>query len=289
MFSFPATLFTRHEGVDDHDLLALTTSPDLLPPVCISSPDHVDLRFVRYRRWEHTPEWSYTSKLLISKHQQVQLLEAASILVSMNPTPPASSSGASNNEGHSSSSSSDETTPPPNGLISPLPTPRGIRNGSGKPGKRYSTSGSISKSYNGTGFLAGSAPSYAAFPNHIPQRRPRSGSNVSGVRGSLTAASPHLRPAASSEDDALAAAVELLSCSFHTPKMTPTMPMGSAPRTSDIGSPPAGGRSYVGPLNDVLELKREEGDEDVDMEEDTWRGRGRSEDDEDGVFGRMEE
>ncbi|PRT52659.1 hypothetical protein B9G98_00279 [Wickerhamiella sorbophila] len=34
--------------------------------------------------WEHTPEWSMTSKLLISKHQQVQLLEAASILVSMN-------------------------------------------------------------------------------------------------------------------------------------------------------------------------------------------------------------
>lgn len=34
--------------------------------------------------WEHTPEWNVTSKLLISKHQQVQLLEAASILVSMN-------------------------------------------------------------------------------------------------------------------------------------------------------------------------------------------------------------
>ncbi|KAK9467059.1 hypothetical protein V1512DRAFT_261840 [Lipomyces arxii] len=33
--------------------------------------------------WEHTPEWNMTSKLLISKHQQVQLLEAASILVSM--------------------------------------------------------------------------------------------------------------------------------------------------------------------------------------------------------------
>lgn len=34
--------------------------------------------------WEHTPEWNMTSKLLISKHQQVKLLEAASILVSMN-------------------------------------------------------------------------------------------------------------------------------------------------------------------------------------------------------------
>lgn len=34
--------------------------------------------------WEHTPEWNVTKKLLISKHQQVQLLEAASILCSMN-------------------------------------------------------------------------------------------------------------------------------------------------------------------------------------------------------------
>lgn len=37
--------------------------------------------------WEHTPEWSVTSRLLISKHQQVQLLEAASILVNMNSPP----------------------------------------------------------------------------------------------------------------------------------------------------------------------------------------------------------
>lgn len=34
--------------------------------------------------WEHTPEWNMTKKLLISKHQQVQLLEAALILVGMN-------------------------------------------------------------------------------------------------------------------------------------------------------------------------------------------------------------
>ena len=34
--------------------------------------------------WEHTPEWNVTKKLLLSKHQQVQLLEAASILVGMN-------------------------------------------------------------------------------------------------------------------------------------------------------------------------------------------------------------
>lgn len=34
--------------------------------------------------WEHTPEWRVTRRLLMLKHQQVQLLEAASILVGMN-------------------------------------------------------------------------------------------------------------------------------------------------------------------------------------------------------------
>lgn len=34
--------------------------------------------------WEHTPEWNVTKRLLILKHQLVQLLEAASILVGMN-------------------------------------------------------------------------------------------------------------------------------------------------------------------------------------------------------------
>ncbi|ORX55575.1 hypothetical protein DM01DRAFT_1406782 [Hesseltinella vesiculosa] len=34
-------------------------------------------------RWEHSDEWELTSKLPLTKHQQVQLLEAASILLSM--------------------------------------------------------------------------------------------------------------------------------------------------------------------------------------------------------------
>lgn len=34
--------------------------------------------------WEHTPEWQKTKKFSISKHQQVQLLEAASILCGLN-------------------------------------------------------------------------------------------------------------------------------------------------------------------------------------------------------------
>ncbi|KAI8980836.1 hypothetical protein BDB01DRAFT_795795 [Pilobolus umbonatus] len=34
-------------------------------------------------RWEHSEEWELTSKLLLTKHQQVQMLEAAAILVNM--------------------------------------------------------------------------------------------------------------------------------------------------------------------------------------------------------------
>lgn len=40
-------------------------------------------------RWEHSPHWTSSSKLLLSKHQQVQLLEAATILVHLDPGNPA--------------------------------------------------------------------------------------------------------------------------------------------------------------------------------------------------------
>ncbi|CAO3657675.1 unnamed protein product [Mucor hiemalis] len=34
-------------------------------------------------QWEHSEEWEFTSKFLLTKHQQVQLLEAAAILMNM--------------------------------------------------------------------------------------------------------------------------------------------------------------------------------------------------------------
>ncbi|KAI8345272.1 hypothetical protein EDC96DRAFT_521619 [Choanephora cucurbitarum] len=34
-------------------------------------------------QWEHSEQWEFTSKFLLTKHQQVQMLEAASILVQM--------------------------------------------------------------------------------------------------------------------------------------------------------------------------------------------------------------
>jgi hypothetical protein len=140
--------------------------------------------------------------------------------------------------------------------------------------------------------------------------------------------SPATRPTSiTPEDEALAAAIELLSCSFNTPVMGPTVPLGSVPRgIAGLSSPPVSGRpGFLGPpLNDVVEMKREEGEEGDDVrmedleerrnvmmeedddedeeedddddeeeeeeeEEEVWKRRGRSEEDEDGVFGQMEE
>ena len=248
----------------------------------------------------------------------------------MNPTPPDSaSSGASNHEGsfsaNDSSSSCEETTPPPSGstLTSPVPTPRGIRSGAGKPGKRCSLGSSYSRSYSSVStasLLAGSAPTTGpAFPNHLPQRPParsRAGSNVSGGGGSGGGVGVRGSTSPMSEGDALAAAVELLSCSFHTTPVSGSLPVGYP---SDVGSLAAasGRRIFVGPLNDLVEMKKEEGedgdddddddDDDVRMEDmvgggstppvdedededEGWSRRGRSdEEEEDGVFGHMEE
>ena len=45
-------------------------------------------------QWEHSPHWTQTQELKISKHQQVQLLEAASILIGLRRADSSSSSTA---------------------------------------------------------------------------------------------------------------------------------------------------------------------------------------------------
>lgn len=171
--------------------------------------------------WEHTPEWNFTSKLLISKHQQVQLLEAASVLVGMNvdtdgnPTTPPDSAKDFASEPESAASpaasgysdlhdgrSSADTTPPPQAdpyLHSNAPSYLGMN-------KRHSNgSNAISQSYQSgisSSFRAGSISSTPNFGGHNRQpsfdRRPPSAG----------------RSNTNQEDRDLAAAVELLSCSF---------------------------------------------------------------------------
>lgn len=159
--------------------------------------------------WEHDPAWQYTSKLLISKHQQVQLLEAASVLFNMNTEsapgiPDASqieqSEGSSASPGFSGSSdlhdetSSVETTPPPMSEASyPVPDY-----------KRFSTSSAgFSRSYRS---IPSSSYAESVISPGLPPHR------LSGV---------DLRPGTSGTDDGgLAAAAELLN--FGTPRTRAT-------------------------------------------------------------------
>ena len=169
-------------------------------------------------RWEHTPEWSYTSKLLISKHQQVQLLEAASVLVGMNQDPPdtpestkmqdsdnssASPAASGASDAHGDYLSSAETTPPPTGehafVQDSFTTARD---------KRNSASSSVfSRSYQSACSMpAGSIPvsgnGFGHSYHSSAQRRP-----------STAGAGAQPYSGADEEEAGLAAAVESL-CSF---------------------------------------------------------------------------
>ncbi|KAH7170299.1 hypothetical protein EDB81DRAFT_876336 [Dactylonectria macrodidyma] len=261
--------------------------------------------------WEHTPEWSFTSKLLISKHQQVQLLEAASVLVAMNGIPETSSTTPPDSakdfpsEGESSSpaasgysdpaerQSSADTTPPPAGEgLDVIGT--SYRN------KRFS-SGGFSRSYQSApsagSFGNGSVPQHSGF-GHFRQpsndfRPPSSGRNATGQ-----------------DDRDLAAAVELLSCSFGSNNggsRTVTLPLDAppvpplpaqyldqaTPLSSFINSYPSRQpESFTrGEMRRPSEDVRMEGSGESVMDDDDFdmRSRGRSEEEDDGVFGRMEE
>ncbi|KAI1330397.1 hypothetical protein F5Y16DRAFT_415184 [Xylariaceae sp. FL0255] len=265
--------------------------------------------------WEHTPEWSYTSKLLISKHQQVQLLEAASVLVTMNTnnssTPPdsakdptsetesAASPTASGYSEHHDGRSSADTTPPPqveglvgNGMLAYQDTP-----------KRYSNGSNYSRSYQ-------SAASGSFFPGSLPNR--------SGLSHMRHGSSDHRRPPSSGrnstgqDDRDLAAAVEMLSCSFGSngggnrdsrlPEDAPPVPplpaqyldQAAFGSTSFIGSYMARQmpESFTrGESRHAHDVKMEDSDGSmVDEEEEERRSRARSsEEDDEMLFGRMEE
>ncbi|EXJ81963.1 hypothetical protein A1O1_08030 [Capronia coronata CBS 617.96] len=164
--------------------------------------------------WEHDPAWAITSKLLISKHQQVQLLEAASVLCNMtveNMTMGQSdneasfndpSDGSSASPGFSSSEMQDElssveTTPPPMSEAA-YPVP-----GS----KRFSISGNhgFSRSYRS---IPSSSYAESVVSPGLPPHR------FSGV---------DFRPSTSGTDDGtLAAAAAGLTFNSGTPRTKPT-------------------------------------------------------------------
>ncbi|KAI1634134.1 hypothetical protein F4809DRAFT_543131 [Biscogniauxia mediterranea] len=263
--------------------------------------------------WEHTPEWSYTSKLLISKHQQVQLLEAASVLVAMNTnqdstTPPDSardfasdaesaSPTASGYSEHQDGHSSADTTPPPQTEGFATTSAFAYRSTP----KRYSAGSGYSRSYQSAmsgSFVPGSMSSVFGYGHNrhgsSDRRPPSSGMNSTGQ-----------------DDRDLAAAVELLSCSFGSnggardsrlPGDAPPVPplpaqyleQAALSSTSFINSFPNRQmpESFTrGEFPHTVDVKMEDSEGSMmDEDEEERRSRARSsEEDDDMMFGRMEE
>jgi hypothetical protein len=165
-------------------------------------------------RWEHTPQWQVTSKLLISKHQQVQLLEAASVLMDMNAKGPSaidsdnsSSPAASGSSEREDDLSSTETTPPPQA------------DNAYRERKRYSnTSSAYSRSYQSV--FSESAP---ADHHGFAHYRQWSTSSANRPQTAATSIADSYRD----DDPDVVAAMGLLSCSYSgTPKTGP-MHVGS--------------------------------------------------------------
>ncbi|KAL3492594.1 hypothetical protein BJX62DRAFT_104098 [Aspergillus germanicus] len=167
--------------------------------------------------WEHDPAWAITSKLLISKHQQVQLLEAASVLVTMNVDDPTAESAEFESETSSASPdassdlrdgiSSAETTPPPmdedTGDDDMLVEPEKHFD-FGNAGPQYSHSFQSIPSSSFTGSAPWASPAFSHFRHSSIDTRP-----------STAEAKLH------DDDEAdLAAAIGL--CNFGTPRMGPT-------------------------------------------------------------------
>ncbi|UNI14099.1 hypothetical protein JDV02_000770 [Purpureocillium takamizusanense] len=252
--------------------------------------------------WEHTPEWSYTSKLLISKHQQVQLLEAASVLVAMNgkestTTPPDSAKDSASEPDSASPAASGYSEQPErqsSADTTPPPTIDGINFAS-----PYRDTSEFARSYQSSSlkppFMLGSIPNGPGFghsrqPSH-ERRPPSSGANRTGQ-----------------EDRDLAAAVELLSCSFGSnngshgtvtlPADAPPVPPVPAQYLDQASSLASASFINSFPRRQPESFTRGElrrGSEDVKMEDSgddddfDMRSRARSDEDDDGVFGRMEE
>lgn len=187
---------------------------------------------VMTRSWEHTPEWSFTSKLLMSKHQQVQLLEAASVLVAMNQDGDAVVDAPTDANGHPSSSDSPDAsgssasrdgmssvhTSPPPPAEDEYAFMFSAREHRARAAKRRSSNASThSRSHQSVYSISthtdGTSP---GTPGFYLQGPGGADWKTAGVQV---------------DDDAadLAAAVGLLSCSFGTPKTGPLGPSDEIP------------------------------------------------------------
>ncbi len=244
----------------------------------------------------------------------MQLLEAASVLVAMNQDAPAqaqpdkkaesdqssaSPAASGSSEIHDDYLSSTNTTPPPN-ADEPVVSPHS---------KRYSTASSVySRSYQSTSatsaYLSESAPNGQAYLSHYRQW---SADNRPATAGTSVGGSQY-----GDEDQAdLAAAVGLLSCSYGTPKSGPVVLPPDVPPVPPLpakflqtGVAASGGVGRYAPRHstsnpyaanavdereDVRMDYEPEGYGDDDDLDRPLNARSRTDEDEEGVFGTMEE
>lgn len=254
----------------------------------------------RVDSWEHTPEWQFTSKLLISKHQQVQLLEAASVLMAMNSEAGSALESDSSSPEQSSSSelndsemSSLEMTPPPQTESISQYSPRTPGQEGFKRHSEYSSS--YSQSYQSSIFSENMQPG-TSYASHYRQWSNDERPTTSGT--TISYAEP------SKEQADLATAVGLLSCSYGTPKSGPVAAANNIPPVPPLPMQFLGATAnqlsgstvtMSGPRHSYSYLReRKESSMELDQDEEELEMRRanmpiESLEDDDLVFGRMEE
>ncbi|XJO76338.1 hypothetical protein BDV3_006876 [Batrachochytrium dendrobatidis] len=80
--SSPQSLLAAPAGMVHKASVAASAPTQKTPYICVScGKKYKHPNCLAKHKWEHTDYWKETSKLSISKHQQVQLLEAASVLI----------------------------------------------------------------------------------------------------------------------------------------------------------------------------------------------------------------
>lgn len=255
-------------------------------------------------RWEHTPEWQFTSKLLISKHQQVQLLEAASVLLAMNSDAPVQNPLALTDSDLSSASpaaSGSSEPADPSDMSSRTSTPSELddeeEEDNVKPLSRSVTGNSyadhFSHSYRSTG--VGSIPGSSSQDVSYLRRWSTAGRRPSNASIAFSG-SPY------EQSDLAAAAAGLLSCSIGTPKSGPTHLHGDVPpvpplpakyREHNKSRPVSYGafsaKNEDAPKTDMGRFHQHDyNHQDVEMDDDS-NTRGRSEEEDDGIFGTMDQ
>ncbi|PWY91062.1 hypothetical protein BO70DRAFT_83991 [Aspergillus heteromorphus CBS 117.55] len=176
--------------------------------------------------WEHNPAWAITSKLLISKHQQVQLLEAASVLVTMTEDP----SDENEAESDLSSASPDASSELRDGLSSAETTPPPMDEDDDEDEDMSLEPATMDKRYSVGNLSSHFSHSYQSGPSSsFNGSAPWASPAFSHFRHSSIDTRPSTAEAKLHEDDEadLAAAIGL--CNFGTPRMGPVPMSPSVP------------------------------------------------------------